>query len=197
MSPAPNIIFINPSVSKAERELITGLKLGEVSAFNQLYNMYASNLLGVLTQIVKQKETAEDLLQDCFTKISQNISSYDPNKSRLFTWILNIARNGAIDHIRKRSSQNQKYTYELESVCNEIENCFTQSINTDTIGMKKIVASLSPKQNKIVDLIYFQGYTHTEVAQELEIPLGSVKTSLRNAVVKLRRIYCATQNWAA
>lgn len=197
ISQSPNIFFFKESVPMVERELINGLKSGKLSTFNKFYEMYAPNLLGVLLHIVRQQETAEDLLQECFIKISGNIESYDPAKSRLYTWILNIARNSAIDHFRRRSYQNQKQTFDIDSIRDEIENRFTHSLNTDTIGMQKLISSLSPKQRLIIDMIYFQGYTHGEVADELNIPIGSVKTSLRNAILSLRKIFCRNQKFAA
>ncbi len=197
ISTAPTADFFKDSVLLIERELIFGLKSGEKNIFNKFYNMYASTLLGVLKQIVKQQETAEDLLQECLIKISRNIESYDPDKSRLFTWILNIARNCAIDHLRKRSSHNQKNTLELESMGKEIENHFSHSFNTDTIGMKNLISSLSPKQRLVIEMIYFKGYTHIEVADELKMPIGSVKTSLRYAVLHLRKIFSIEQKFAA
>lgn len=111
--------------------------------------------------------------------------------------MLNLTRNTAIDHLRKRSSQNQKNTFELDGLADEIENNFTDNFNTDTIGMKKIIAALAPKQKLIIDMIYFQGFTHKEVAEELSMPLGSVKTSLRHAVLALRRIFAEEQRPAA
>lgn len=197
MSIVPTVDFSKESVLLIERELIFGLKSGEESIFNKFYNMYASTLLGVLKQIVNQQETAEDLLQECFIKISGNIESYDPDKSRLFTWIINIARNCAIDHLRKRSSHNQKNTIGLESMGDEIGNHFSHSFNTDTIGMKNIISALSPKQRLVIEMIYFHGYTHTEVADELNMPIGSVKTSLRYAVLHLRKIFSIKQKFAA
>ncbi|RBQ08931.1 RNA polymerase sigma factor [Pedobacter miscanthi] len=194
---APTVIFFKESVPQFERELIYGLKSAEAGSFNKLYKMYASSLLGFIMQVVKQQETAEDLLQECFIKISRNIQSYDPDKSRLFTWMLNIARNSAIDHIRRRSSQNEKYTFGLESIGNEIENRFTHYPNTDTIGMKNLVATLSPKHRLIVDMVYFQGYTHSEAAEALDMPLGSIKTSLRYAMLTLRRFFCMPRESAA
>lgn len=191
------IDFFKDSIPLAERELVCGLKSCKTGSFSKLYEMYSSNLLGFLLHIVKQQETAEDLLQECFIKFSRHIGSYDTAKSRLFTWMLNIARNTAIDHIRSRSSQKQKSTFEISSISGEVENNYFQSLNTDTIGVKNIIASLSQKQKLIIDMIYFQGYTHTEVAQELNMPIGSVKTSLRSAVLNLRKVFSVDQKFAA
>jgi len=110
---------------------------------------------------------------------------------------MNIARNGAIDHIRRRSSQYQKQAFDIDIITDEIENRFTHSLNTDTIGMQKIIASLSPKQRLSIDMVYFNGYRHSEIAEELNMPIGGVKTSLRYAILSLRRIFCNDKKFAA
>jgi len=197
ITPVSNRQFFEESVPMTERELIFKLRSGSGDAFNTLYKMYSTALMGVLMQVVKQQETAEDLLQDCFIKINRNFDSYQEGKSRLFTWMLNITRHTAIDHLRRRSSQNQKKTLGLDSVANDIENRFTHNFNTDTIGMKKIIAALEPKHKLMIDMIYFQGFTHAEVSEALNMPIGSVKTSLRYAVLCLRKIFFTEQRTVA
>lgn len=177
------------SLRDDQQQLIDGLMDNSPAAFRQLYKMYAANLLGVIMKIVKQQETAEDLLQETFVKISGNIHRYDPSKARLFTWLLNVSRNTAIDHLRKVSSRQDSRTDELETGLIGYEHHFIQSQATDTIGLKKIAGSLPAKQKLMIDMIYFQGYTHLEVSQELDMPLGSVKSALRAAVLNLRKVF--------
>lgn len=180
---------LDPHLKNAEEQkLINGLRNHNMLAFNQLYKMYAHNLLGVIVKIVNQQETAEDLLQDVFLKIKRNIHSYDEDKSRLFTWLLNITRNTAFDHLRKKSSRQQKTNVVLDDAGAEMEN-YAHSPNIDTIGVRKLVDALHPKHKKMLDLSYYQGYTHEEIAELLEMPLGSVKTCIRQAILKLRNIF--------
>ena len=177
-----------PSDQINEKLLINGLRNNELSSFNQLYKMYAPNLMGVIMKIVKQQETAEDLLQEVFLKIKKSLNSYDEQKSRLFTWMLNITRNTALDHLRKKSSKQEKVNLIFEEAAAELEN-HAHSYNTDTIGVKNLLQKLSPKQRHILDLSYFKGYTHEEIAEYMNMPLGSVKTSIRQAILKLRVIF--------
>ncbi|WP_316757485.1 RNA polymerase sigma factor [Pedobacter aquatilis] len=172
----------------AEKILVNDLRGNDLSAFNRLYKMYSANLMGVIMKIVNQQETAEDLLQEVFLKIKKSLLTYDESKSRLFTWMLNIARNTAFDHLRKRSSRQERTSVVLEDAVEEMEN-HSQSLNTDTIGLKKLLEQLTLKQKVVLDMAYFQGYTHEEIAQTLHMPVGSVKTSLRLAIAKLRTIF--------
>ncbi|WP_082018479.1 RNA polymerase sigma factor [Pedobacter kyungheensis] len=173
-----------------EKELILALINGDEQAFRKLYKMYSASLLGVITKIVIQREIAEDLLQDCFVKISKSIVHYDQAKGRLFTWMLNIARNIAIDHIRLVSSKNGKKTFELDDVRSELMNKPAEQFNIDTIGLKKLIDQLCTKHREMIHLAYFQGYTHAEIADLLQMPLGSVKTAIRLAIVALRKRFC-------
>lgn len=182
-------ILIHPAYRNMnETELILAIRDGDQHAFKKLYKMYAATLLGIITRIVVQKETAEDLLQECFVKISKSIVFYDQGKGRLFTWMLNIARNIAIDHLRLASSRNGKKTYDLEDVYGEIRNRTAESFNIDTIGIKRLIDQLSERHREMIWLTYFQGYSHTEIADMLKMPLGSVKTTIRLAVVSLRKM---------
>ncbi|QPH38916.1 RNA polymerase sigma factor [Pedobacter endophyticus] len=171
-----------------EQFLVQSILNKKKGAFNQLYQMYAENLLGVLMKILNQQETAEDLLQEVFLKIQRYLPLYDDKKARLFTWILNIARNTAFDYLRLKSSRQSKSTVEMEDHHAELES-FSQSVNTDVIGLKKMVLGLNEKHRTILELCYYQGYTHKEIAEELNMPLGSVKTSIRQAVLILRGFF--------
>ena len=179
----------NSGADRQEQVLVSQLQQNDCGAFKKLYKMYAANLLGVITLIVKQHETAEDLLQESFLKISRNIASYDENKSRLFTWMLNIARNTAIDHIRKKSTKQENQNVDLEESMTQLNSSFFYSIYTDGIGVKKMTTLLPLKQQLIIDLIYYKGYSHTEAAEKLNMPLGSLKTSLRAAIMLLRKSF--------
>lgn len=170
----------------SENDIIQGLQRTDAEVFRRFYQMYSASLLGVIIGIVQNRETAEDILQESFIKISCKINSYNEHKSRLFTWILNIARHSAIDHLRRTATRNDKRTFDLEEKDLEIDNYQSYTINTDIIGLKKLLLNLSEKQQILLEMIYFQGYTHIETAERMGMPLGSVKTSVRNAMILLR-----------
>lgn len=172
-----------------ENELICGMRRGDAETFRSLYHAYSASLLGLILKIVGQQEAAEDVLQECFVKIHTNFHSYDENKSRLFTWMLNLCRNASIDYLRKRATKTSQKTCGLEEISREKAERFIYSVSTDTIGLKSIVDHLPDRQKMIVELVYYKGYTHSEVAEYLAMPLGSVKTALRLAMNQLRTFF--------
>jgi RNA polymerase sigma-70 factor (ECF subfamily) len=135
---------------------------------------------------VNDIEIANDVLQEVFINIWRKIDSYDPVKGRLFTWMLNIARNASIDTLRSRSYQNIRKNQSLQDNNEWPESGKPGSVNIDNIGLKRIVERLKKEHRVLIDLAYFKGYTHEEIAQIEDIPLGTVKTRIRNALMQLR-----------
>ena len=155
-------------------------------ALDYLYDHYSAALYGVILRVVKNDEIAEEVLQDVFMKIWNRFGSYDPEKGRLFTWMVNIARHQAIDKTRsKELSQDQK-TGGLENVVSRIENSEFVEQRVEGIGVREILKSLPDEQQFVVEYLYFKGYTQSELADEFDIPLGTVKTRLRLAMQHLR-----------
>lgn len=185
--PQSDTVSITPLTElERERKFTPDLQNGDANAFRKLYRMYSANLLGIIYKVVNQRESAEDILQETFIKISVNLNRYDHEKARLFTWMLNIARNSAIDHIRKTSTKNSHRTDAMDEVLPMLETRLSEVLHTDAIGLKKITLSLPKRQKDLIDLVYFLGYTHAEAAEEMQMPLGSVKTLIRRAVLNLR-----------
>lgn len=172
-----------------ENELVKKLKAKEEEAFRILYDNYSSALYGIILRIVKEEEIANDVMQDSFIKIWKNIAAYDSTKGKLFTWIINIARNTALDEIRslqfRHSVQNQK----IDDSVHMIDLNKNVKTKEDHIGLKETITSLKPEHEVIVNLLYFKGYTQEEVSKELQIPLGTVKTRARAAISKLRELF--------
>lgn len=170
-----------------EHELVVALKERNNQAFAFLYDNYAGALYGIIRQIItNNNELAGDVLQEVFINIWRKIESYDQTKGRLFTWMLNIARNASIDTLRSKSYQNSQKNQELpENVYKGTVNQSTQQ-NVDDIGLKKLLEKLKPEHRVLLDLAYFKGYTHEEIANLTSIPLGTVKTRIRNALLQLR-----------
>lgn len=155
-------------------------------AFGYLYDNYCGALYGIVNSIVTDRETASDVLQNVFINIWKKIESYDASKGRLFTWMLNVARNAAIDEVRSKgyrdSLKNQPFP---ENVDTNIAGAVTGP-DTDDVGLKKILTKLKSDQRVLIDLSYFKGFTHEEIAKALNIPLGTVKTRIRSALIQLR-----------
>jgi RNA polymerase sigma factor (sigma-70 family) len=176
-------------ISLSEEELVLALRQREKIAVEALYDMYSSSLLGVIVRIVNDTDLAEDILQDTFVKIWNSFSSYSTEKGRLFTWMVNIARNLAIDKIRSKDFKNQGKNQELENNVTFIDEQRNTVYKPELLGVKELVEGLKPEQKSILDLVYFKGYTHVEAADELGVPLGTVKTRLRMAIIQLRKYF--------
>jgi RNA polymerase sigma-70 factor (ECF subfamily) len=141
-----------------------------------------------MLRIVQNEEVAEDLLQELFLKIWIQFKQYDTSKGRLFTWMINIARNLAIDKIRSREFLNASKTQPLDDAVNTSKPGYS-SFNPETIGLKDVISKLEPEHREIIDLMYFKGFTQIEVALKLHLPLGTVKTRSRTAIMKLRNYF--------
>lgn len=167
-------------------ELVARFQQKDIQAFEELYGMYAENILGVINTIIQNAALSEEICQDVFVKIWNNAKSYNSSKGRFFTWILNIARNAAIDELRSKSHKNQKlnlsadYFVGIEETKNEDENEF----NTERI--QGFIKNLKKTCIELIELLYFKGFTQKEVSKELDIPVGTVKTRNRRCISQLR-----------
>jgi len=167
-------------------ELVNLLKSRDAKAFSYLYDNYSGSLYTVIAQIIDDIELANDVLQEVFINIWRKIESYDPVKGRLFTWMLNIARNASIDTLRSKSFQNSQKNQAMPENNDYGFGGQTAQLNVDHIGFRKVLEKLKKEQRVLIELAYFKGYTHEEIAQIEEIPLGTVKTRIRNALLQLR-----------
>lgn len=175
---------MSQTLSYTEGELIALLKQRSQTAFSYLYDNYAAALYSVIFSVLQDKELANDVLQEVFIKIWKQIDQYNPEKGRLFTWLVNISRNASIDTLRSRSYHDQKQNRELTS--DVYTAAGSTNIETDKIGLRKIVNNLKEEYKVLVELAYFQGYTQDEISKFLNIPLGTVKTRLRSALIQLK-----------
>ena len=174
-------------ISLTEEQLVLSLRNHEKVAIEALYDMYSASLYGVISRIVIDTAIAEDVLQETFVKIWHSFSSYSTDKGRLFTWMINIARNLAIDKIRSKDFKNQNKNQEIENNVTSIDEQNSTVYKPELMGVKDLVQTLKPEQKSIIDLVYFKGYTHVEAADELGIPLGTIKTRLRMGIQQLRK----------
>ena len=155
-------------------------------AFAYLYDNYAAALYSIILQIVNDAELANDVLQEVFVNIWRRIEQYDAGKGRLFTWMMNIARNASIDTLRSRSYQNSRKNQSIQENVDTIQVTDVIQPGVDTIGLRKVLEKLKDEQRILIELAYFKGYTHEEIAELEKIPLGTVKTRIRNALIQLR-----------
>ncbi|MFN3446344.1 MAG: RNA polymerase sigma factor [Bacteroidia bacterium] len=158
------------------------------SAFNYLYDNYSGALYGVIKRVVEAEEIANDVLQEAFVKIWKNIGGYDSSKGSIFTWMMNICRNTAIDEVRSKNFKKEAQNQNIDDFVSIVDSQNKVEQKVDHIGLKKIVQDLKPEHRILIDKIYFEGYTQDEVSKELEIPLGTVKTRVRAAMTHLREV---------
>ena len=166
--------------------LIKELLKKDDKSFTLLYDNYSKSLYGVIFNLIKNREEAEDVLQEVFVKIWNNIDSYNESKGRLYTWMLNIARNSTIDKLRSKGYNNSQKNLQADNFVYMMEDSSKTVNKIDAIGIKEFVKKLKPKCIQIIDLLFFKGYTQQEASEELQIPLGTVKTQNRNCMNDLR-----------
>ena len=179
---------MNSRITYSELELVTLLQQRNDESFSYLYANYSGALLGVVGAIVNDQETARDVLQEVFVNIWRKIESYDPSKGRLFTWMMNVARNAAIDKIRSRGYQDSLKNKAIPDNNDSLPGAVAVHAKIDDVGLRKVLGSLKEDHRMLIDLSYFQGYTHDEISKSLNIPLGTVKTRIRSALTHLRTL---------
>jgi RNA polymerase sigma factor (sigma-70 family) len=178
--------YLTTKSTYSESELVALLQQRNEKAFSYLYDNYSGALSGIVQSIVTIPETANDVLQNVFVNIWKKIESYDPSKGRLFTWMLNVARNAAIDEVRSKGYRNTQKNQPLPG--NVDVNIGITDPAANDVGLKKVLTKLKEEQKILIELSYFQGYTHEEIAKALDIPLGTVKTRIRTALIQLRKM---------
>ena len=174
-----------------EQYIVDLLQAQDKRSIALLYDQYGASLYGVVLRIVGEEAIAEDVIQDTFLKVWRKAATYDRAKGTLFTWLLNIARNTAIDVTRSHYFRRRRtlQTLELGSIA---PGQHSWQFNIDQIGLHNVVEELEEKYRIIIDLVYFNGYTQQEVQDELGIPLGTVKTRLKIGLRELRKVFCKT-----
>ena len=166
-----------------ERQIISLISLKDQKGMRLLYEQYSSAIFGVILRIINDEGMAEEVLQKTFLKSWNKIDTYDPLKSSLYTWLSSIARNAAIDVVRLKSYQNKNKT---ESIDSNVYDYKSTSTRLDHLDTKKLLEGLDPKYRIVLDMMYLQGYSQSEVADTLDIPLGTVKTRARKAIQFLK-----------
>ena len=170
-----------------QEELLPLLLRKEERAFTILYDMYSKSLFSIISNFIKDREEAEDVLQEVFVKIWKNIETYNQSKGRLYTWMLNITRNTSIDKLRSKGFNNSQKNLSSDNFVHLLDDSNKLTHRIDTIGILEFVKKLKPKCIQIIDLLFFKGYTQQEASEELEIPLGTVKTQNRMCMNDLRK----------
>lgn len=164
-------------------QVLSLIKEKDEKGLNYLYDNYSASLNGIIVRIVENDKAAEEVLQQTFLKIWEKINLYDPKKSTLFTWMARIARNSAIDLKRTKKFKQNHVTESWQDMHNDSKLTHNDNAKIDT---QKILMLIEPKYKTVIDCIYLQGYSHSEAAKKLDLPLGTVKSRIRNGLKELR-----------
>lgn len=168
--------------------LISQFQKKDTKAFGKLYEMYAVNICGVINTIVRDEARAEEICQDVFVKVWDHADRYDSSKGRFFTWLLNIARNAAIDELRSKTHKQEKLNLSIDFFVDIMERPEDdEKGGNDEAGLKKMLSTLKKKCVELIELLYFKGYSQKEASSTLEIPVGTVKTRIRSCISQLRK----------
>ena len=166
------------------QNLIDQLKEKDPNAFSKLYDLYSAAIYGVILKICRSEELSQEVLQDTFLTVWNKASSYKQEKASFYTWVYRIARNKSLNAIRnseKHIIQNDNLgVYSTEE---EIEG------DDHLVEIKGSLNDLKPHHKKAIELVFFRGYTHREAYQEMDVPLGTFKSYIRQALKQLKENY--------
>ncbi|SEV96965.1 RNA polymerase sigma factor [Kaistella antarctica] len=168
-------------------QILSLLLSRDEKGFNYLYKNYSGALYGVIIRIVRYEVEANEVLQDVFVKIWNSVKSFDATKASLYTWMLNIARNSAIDRLKSKSFQNDLQNQSIPDFVSDGIGLSTEQSH-EFNEVQNRVNTLRDDYKVIINKAYFGGLTQEEIAEELQIPLGTVKTRTRAALIELREI---------
>lgn len=173
-------------ISTIEKEIVSLLERGDKKAIQLLYENYADALYGVIKKIISDEDTAQDVLQESFVKIWRYSKKYDASKAKLFTWLYRIAYNAAIDKVRSlKNKTNSEIQIEVSSVYKITSN----ELNQDVLDIKEHLNTLDEKYKIVLYALFFEGMTQQEASDELDIPLGTIKSRLKIGLRELKKVY--------
>ena len=179
-----------------DRALMQRIASKEPEALNELYDHYNKLLFGQLKSILKKTEEAEDILQEVFTTIWEKADQFDTERGSAYTWIISLTRNKGIDRLRSKVYKEQK----KQSTSLDDDDVFHPLYSDENNPLENTILSdrakriygalqkLSEKQRSVIQTAYFDGLSQTEISDEYDIPLGTVKTRMRDGMIKLREL---------
>lgn len=172
-----------------EEQLIQLISARNTEAFSYLYDSYSAALYGTIIKITGDEENAADVLQDVFIKIWQNFNSYDSSYGKLYTWMLNIARNTALEIKRSKAATNRSEISNNENKVNEVDNLTSEPNIKDNLGVRELLQKLKPEHSRLIDMVFFKGYSHEAISRDMNMPPGTVKTKIRSSINQLRELF--------
>lgn len=175
--------------ASSDRALLVRVAQGDTAAFPRLYDRLAGPVYGLCRQILRDDGYAEDVAQAALVELWHGAPRYDPTRATPLTWALTVAHHRAVDHVRALRATTQR---EARAASRDYTPATADSVADTVLGHAEqhqrhtILAALTPRQREALEIVYYQGHTHTEAASLLDIPLGTVKTRIRGALRRLR-----------
>jgi RNA polymerase sigma-70 factor, ECF subfamily len=172
-----------------DEELVRSLLRQDVNAFEQLYDRHSRAVYSLVLRILQHASTAEEVVQDIFLQLWRNASRYDAARGPFLPWLLTLARNRSLDRLRLRSERQRRreeQSDELPPVSSapDYEKSLDEKRQAERV--RSLMASLNPKQRRAIELAYFEDLSHSEIAEALKEPLGTVKSWIRNGLLRLK-----------
>ena len=180
----------------ADATLVLRFLQKDVSAFEQLYDRHSHLVYSVVLRILQQAGTAEEVVQDVFLQLWRNAAQYDRSRGPFVPWLLTLARNRALDTLRLKSERQRRREDQTEKLppvtvsAPEYEKTLDEKRAAEKV--RALMGELIPQQKKAIELAYFEGLSHTEIAEALKEPLGTVKSWIRNGLIRLKEGLRAT-----
>jgi len=174
-----------------DEQLMARLAMRDIKAFEALYDRYGTLVYSTALRVVGDVQLAEDIAQEVFLRIWRRPDHYVPQRGRFVTWLLSVARNGAVDQIRTRGRRRRHETAGEDAARNLPDDegrdpALMAQLADERQKVRQALTSLPPEQRRVVEMAYYGGYTQQEIAELLSQPLGTVKTRIRLAMQKLR-----------
>ena len=175
--------------------LVRRLLQRDVNAFEELYDRHSRVVYALILRILQQASTAEEVLQDVFLQLWRNAAHYDGSRGPFVPWLLTLARNRALDQLRLKSERQRRredQTEELPPVVAipDFEGSLDERRRATRV--RELMAALNPRQKRAIEMAYFEGLSHSEIASALKEPLGTVKSWIRNGLLRLKEGLQAT-----
>ena len=175
----------------ADEDLISLVQTGDAEAFATLYDRHSRAAYSLTYRMMGEKQAAEDLAQEAFIKVWRRAGSYRAQKASVRTWILSIVHNRGIDQLRSLASRRRtQEKIEASAASSQPSEAFAETWrNTQAEQVREALSTLPKEQLKILELAYFSGYTHVQIAELLNVPLGTVKGRMRLGLKKIRAYF--------
>ena len=173
----------------SDATLVVQLLHRDVSAFEQLYDRHSRIVYALVLRILQQASTTEEVVQDVFLQLWRNAGQYQSARGPFVPWLLTLARNRALDHLRLKSERQRRREDQAEELpaiaqAPEYEKALDEKRRAERV--RSLIGTLSAPQKKAIEMAYFEGLSHSEIANALHEPLGTVKSWIRNGLLRLK-----------